>query len=208
MPRKTMTSHSGKRQWVGTKKESREQSRHSGTVLKDKRSKMWLKFLKTKQNKLCSTVICFCPVNHVVEIQPKRTLENVPPLSISLLMLLTQYQTTAPGGIKRYYSNQNWGHIFQTEAFKVQITAMFWTVLSVHIRSWPAGRCSECQSLLKETEKWRAGLPVSVGCDLGGVVFEALAVLLYSLLVLAFLHQRVAFFLQGLASLDVFVIGR
>lgn len=39
-------------------------------------------------------------------------------------------------------------------------------------------------------------------------MFEALAVLVDSLLVLAFLHQRVAFFLQGLASLDVFVTGR
>lgn len=72
-------------------------------------------------------MICVCPVNHVVQIQPKR--------SVSLLMLLTEYQTTAPGGIKWYYSNQNWGHIFQTETFKVQTTAMFQTVQSVHLRS-------------------------------------------------------------------------
>lgn len=72
-------------------------------------------------------MICVCHMNHVEKIQPKTTLENFPLLSISLLMLLMEYQTTAPGGIQGYYSNQNWGHIFQIQAFKVQITVMFWT---------------------------------------------------------------------------------
>lgn len=40
----------------------------------------------------------------------------------------------------------------------------------------------------------RRGLPVSVGRDLRGVALQALAVLLYSLLMLAFLYQGVAFF--------------
>lgn len=53
----------------------------------------------------------------------------------------------------------------------------------------------------------RADSPVGVGCDLSGVVFEALAVLLYGLLVLSFLHQGVAFFFQNLAFLFVFIAG-
>lgn len=55
--------------------------------------------------------------------------------------------------------------------------------------------------------EWRAGPPIGVGCDLSRVVFEALAVLLYGLLVLSFLHQGVAFFFQDLAFLHVFVTG-
>lgn len=49
--------------------------------------------------------------------------------------------------------------------------------------------------------------PVGVGCDLSGVVFEALGVLLYGLLMLSFLHQSVAFFFQGMAFLYVFITG-
>lgn len=49
--------------------------------------------------------------------------------------------------------------------------------------------------------------PVGVGRELGGVEFDALAVLLYGLLVLSFLHQNVAFFLQSLCFLCVFVTG-
>ena len=49
--------------------------------------------------------------------------------------------------------------------------------------------------------------PVGVGCNLGGVVFEALAVLLYGFLMLPFLYQSIAFLFQGLAFLQVFIAG-
>lgn len=49
--------------------------------------------------------------------------------------------------------------------------------------------------------------PVGEGRDLCGVVFEALAVLLDGSFMLSFLHQGVAFILQGLASLYVLLAG-
>ena len=45
--------------------------------------------------------------------------------------------------------------------------------------------------------------PVGVGGDLGGVVLQALAVLLDGLLVLSFLHQSVSFLFQDLTFLYV-----
>lgn len=55
--------------------------------------------------------------------------------------------------------------------------------------------------------KWRRDPPVGEGCDLSGVVFEALAVLLYGFFMLSFLHQGVAFVFQSLAFLNFFITG-
>lgn len=52
-----------------------------------------------------------------------------------------------------------------------------------------------------------ADLPVGKGRDLGGVMSEALVVLVHGLPVLALLHQRVAFFFQGSAPLPVLTTG-
>lgn len=49
--------------------------------------------------------------------------------------------------------------------------------------------------------------PVGVGGDLGGVVLQALAVLLNGLPMLSVLHQNVSFFFQDLTFLNVGVAG-
>lgn len=67
-------------------------------------------------------------------------------------------------------------------------------------------------TLVKKTTRGRGwkqrgwgGSPVGVGGHLGGVVFQALAVLLDGLLVLSSLHQSVALLLQSLSFFYVFV---
>lgn len=52
-----------------------------------------------------------------------------------------------------------------------------------------------------------ADSPVGVGGDLGGVVLQALAVLLNGLPMLSVLHQNVSFFFQDLTFLNVGVAG-
>ena len=49
--------------------------------------------------------------------------------------------------------------------------------------------------------------PVGVGGDLSGVVLDALAVFLYGLSKLSFLHQSVTLFFLGLSFLDIFITG-